>query len=290
MSNCVLAKTATGEIQLTITIPSLEVKRFYEQALAQMAKNTQVPGFRKGKAPQKIVEEKVDKTKIYEQVLQKIVPQAYLEAIEKHQLKPLLAPKVELLKAKEDEDWEIRATTCERPEVDLGDYKEEVRKALAPGKIWTPKKKTTTTGEPESSEETEDEKTARVIQALLQTTKVDLPQMLIEDELAHALSNLINQTGKLGLTIDQYLASIGKSAEDLRAQYREKIENDLKLQLTLDKIAKQEKIEIKEEEVDKLIAATGDEKIRENLNSPVQRVYLKSILARRKTLDFLNKF
>lgn len=283
MTNSILAKQEDGTVQLTITIPASEVKKIYQEVLDQVAKDTQVAGFRKGKAPKKIVEDKADKTKIYEQVIQKIVPQAYLEEIKKHGLNPILSPKVELLKVKEDEDWEIRATTCERPNVELGSYKEEVRKTPSSAKIWTPETQKTQN----KAENTDDEKTQKAIDTLLQTSKVNLSAILIEEELNRTLANLINQTEKLGLTIDQYLASINKSVEELRAEYIKRIENELRLQFSLDEIARSEKFEISEKEVDDLVAATGDDRLKENLNTPLQREYLKEILKRRKALDFL---
>ncbi len=285
MTKSILAKTATGEVQLTITIPASEVKSAYDKAFEEIAKELELPGFRKGKAPKKLVEEKIDKSKVYERVLQTLVPQAYIEAVKEHNLKPILSPKVELLKAKEGEDWEIRATTCEAPEVSLGNYKDEIRKSLAPTKIWTP----ATQKSQKSTEITEDEKTQKAIQKLLEIVKVDLPEMLVEDEVSRTLANLINQTNTLGLTIDQYLSSIGKTAQSLRAEYKEKIVGQLKLQFALDEIAEKEKIEVSDKEADDLIKATGDEKLKQNLNEPFQKEYLKGILRRRKSLDFLVK-
>ncbi|MDP2670861.1 MAG: trigger factor family protein, partial [bacterium] len=222
MARSILAKTETGEIQLSITIPASEVKEAYGRVFEKTANSAELSGFRKGKAPKKLVEEKVDKSKVYEEVIQEIVPQAYIEAIQEHKLEPIISPKVELLKAKEDEDWEIRATTCEAPKVELGDYKAEIKKSLGTGKLWTPDRRTATTrlhvpdgvspgGQAEaqnSPENTEDEKTQKVIQVLLQTCQFALPQILVENEVNRALSNLLNQTEKLGMTIDQYLNSI----------------------------------------------------------------------------------
>lgn len=277
MANSILAKTQTGEIQLTITIPAKEVKKAYDQAWEKIVKETEIQGFRKGKAPKNLVEEKIDKAKIYEQVLQKIVPQAYLEAVKEHRLEPIIPPRVELLKANEGEDWEIRAITCEAPEVNLGNYQEAIRKGPAPTELQkTPKNM-------------EDEKTQKVIEILLETAEVSLPSILVEDELNRSLANLINQTEKLGLTIDQYLRSIGKSADQLRNEYKARIASNLKLQFILEAIAANQGLEISEKEVDDLIAVSGEEKLKQNLNSPGQREYLKGILRRRKVLDFLGK-
>jgi len=113
--------------------------------------------------------------------------------------------------------------------------------------------------------------------------------MLIDDEVNRALSHLINQTNSLGLTIDQYLASINKTSEQIRAEYEAKVSDQLKLQFALDEIAEQENIRIEDEEVDDLIKATADETLRQNLDKPIQREYLRGILRRKKILDFLAK-
>lgn len=275
MTKPVLATTQTGEIQLTITIPVAEVKKAYQQVLTGLTQATQIAGFRKGKAPKKLVEEQTDKNKIYEQVIQKIVPQVYLTAIKQHSLKPILLPRVELLKAKENEDWEIRATTCETPKVDLGNYKEEIRKVLV-----KPKK---------DSQDSEEERIQKIIQTLLQSVTIALPEVLVEEELNRLLANLINQTEKLGVTIDQYLALINKTSDQLRAEYKQRVESDLRLQFILDAIAKSENIGASEKEIDDLVTTAGDEELKRSLNSASQRESLGSILTRRKTLDFLTK-
>lgn len=288
MANSVLARTEANEVQLTITIPAPTIQKAFEEALADYASKAELPGFRKGKAPQKLVEEKIDKIKVYEEILQKILPEVYVQAIGEHHLQPIIAPKVELLNAKEGEDWQIRATTCERPPVALGDYKEGVRKSVAPAKLWTPDQKNKVQNGEAGKGENHDEKTQRVMQSLLNTAQVNLPSILVEDELNRSLSNLINQTEKLGLTVDQYLASLGKTVDQVRNEYRERVINDLKLQLILDDVAEKEKVEVSDKEVDTLIQASGDEKVKQELNSPSSKAYLKGILARRKALDYLS--
>lgn len=287
MSKSILAKQPDGAIQLTITIPVSEVKTAYEHALDEIVNKAEIAGFRKGKAPRKLVEEKTDKSKVYEQVLQDLVPQAYIEAVKEHSLKPIISPKVELLKAKEGEDWEIRATTCEEPTIDLGDYKDKIKTALASTKLWTPDKKDA--DKDKTAQETEDEKTQKVIQALLDTVKVEIPQIIIEEEVNRSVASLINQTNSMGLTIDQYLASIGKTAESVREEYKQKTLANYKMQFALDKIAEEEKIEVTEQEIEDLVKVSGDENLKKELENPMQKAYIKGIIARRKTLEFLSK-
>ena len=287
MAKSIFAKQPDGAIQLTITIPVDEVNKGYERAIVEIVNNAEIDGFRKGKAPRKLVEEKTDKSKIYEKVLQDIIPKAYVEAVKEHSLKPILSPKVELLKAKEGEDWEIRATTCEEPIIELGDYKDKVKTALASGKLWTPDKKDAE--KEKNPESAEDEKTQKVIQAILDTVKIEIPQIIIEEEVNRSVASLINQTNSMGLTIDQYLASIGKTPESIREEYSQKTMANYKMQFALDKIAGNEKIEVTDQEIEDLIKVSGDENLKIEMENPMQKAYIKGLIARRKTLEFLTK-
>src|SRR5687767_2061906 len=98
MSKSVLATQSHHQFQLTVTLPISEIDKESEQLLIEAAKEVEIPGFRKGKAPMKQVEQKLDRAKIYEQALQKLLPPAYKAALDEHQLHPIIDPQVELLK------------------------------------------------------------------------------------------------------------------------------------------------------------------------------------------------
>ena len=56
-------------IELTLTIPWPTIKAAYEDIVNHAIETVEVPGFRKGKAPRNIAEEKLDRSKIYEEVV-----------------------------------------------------------------------------------------------------------------------------------------------------------------------------------------------------------------------------
>ncbi len=286
MPKSTIAKQPDGTIQLTITIGQSRVKKAYQEELTQAVKEAKVPGFRKGKAPKKIVEEKIDKAKLYEKIIQKLVPEAYLEAIKEHKIKPVITPKIELLKAKEGEDWQVRTTTCEAPKIELKNYKEEIRKALAPAKLWTPDKDKGEKGKKEK-EASLDEKIQRVIEVLLKIGQFNLPLILVEDELNRSLSSLINQTNSLGMTVEQYAQSIGKTPNQLRQEYQDRVEKDLRILLILNEVVNKEEIKVTDQEIENLAKASGDEKLTKQLSDPLQKEYLRGIIARRKALENL---
>ena len=260
-------------VKLTITIPKDLVKKTWEEVVAQTAKQANLPGFRRGKAPKKLVEENIDTEKVREEVLKKLLPQTYIEAVKQHNLKPIINPKVHVEQLSDDKDWQFTATTCEAPNVDLGKYKESVQKITAKAKIIIPGKEAIT---PNFDE---------VVKAVLDTAIVTIPSVLSDQEVDRLLSQTLDEIKSLGLTLEQYLASTKKTAQDLRDDYRKKAENDIKLEFVLQKIAEVEHIVVEEKEIDEAIRKAKDETERKNMEA--NRYFLASILRQQKTLDFL---
>lgn len=279
-----LSRQADGTIELTITIPKKRVSVAYENVLNQFVKNAIIKGFRKGKAPSKTVEEKIGKSKIYEEVLKTLVTEVYLEAIKEQNVKPIISPQVSAVSLDEGKDWQIKAVTCELPKVELRNYKEGVKKALASEKIWVPGQ-----DKDKKTAEKESEQLGKIFQTLLQIANVQIPELLIQEEINRMLSRLIDQTGRLGLTVEQYLASVGKTSEKLRQEYRQQAEESLKLELILSAIAEEEKVEVKDEEVKKMIDSAPDEKSKKEMETPIQRAYIRQLLRKRKVIDNLTK-
>ncbi|MCJ7740859.1 trigger factor family protein, partial [Candidatus Microgenomates bacterium] len=126
-------------VEIEIKISWDEIKVTYEKIFDQVTKELELPGFRKGKAPKELAEKNVNKTKIFEEVIREIIPKAYANAIKEHNLQPIISPKIEVMKAKENEEWVVKATIALRPKVTLKSYKEKIKEAKKPkAKIWTP--------------------------------------------------------------------------------------------------------------------------------------------------------
>ena len=99
------------------------------------------------------------------------------------------------------------------------------------------------------------------------------------------LSNLIDQTKKLGLTVDQYCASTGKTIESLRHEYEEEARRIITLELSLGEIADKEGIHVEEKDIDEVIKTAKTPQEREGMEK--EKYYLASILRRQKTIQFL---
>lgn len=262
-----------GSIQLTIIIPKSDISKIRENLINDAVTNAEISGFRKGKAPRDIVEKSLDKGKINEEVLKKLLPTAYISTIQENNLKPIMNPKIHVDKLEEDKDWEITAITCELPEIKLNSYKEEVKKITAKSKIVIPGK------------EKQEPKIDEIVNAVLKEAEVNIPPVLIEQEVDRLLAQTLDEIKRLGLTLDQYLASTGKKPDTLRAEYMKKAEDDVKLEFVLQKISETEKIVVEDREITEAIQKAKDPIEKENLTK--NSYMLASILRQQKTLDFL---
>ncbi|MGA2967874.1 MAG: trigger factor [Candidatus Levyibacteriota bacterium] len=262
-----------GTIKLSITIPWSVVKKAREAALEAYLASAQLPGFRKGKAPKKLVEKSINQDHLREEVLRKLLPEGYVEALKEHNLKPILNPKIHVAKLEDDKDWSFEAFTAEAPEITLGDYKDAVKSVTAKSKIVVPGKEPT----PANFED--------VSKAVMESATIKIPKIIIEQEVDRLLAQTLDEVKRLGLTLDQYLASTGRSTESLRQEYEKKAENDIKLEFLLQKIAEDEKIVVEDKEIDEAIAQAKTDAEKQNLQN--NRYLLASIIRQQKTLDFL---
>jgi FKBP-type peptidyl-prolyl cis-trans isomerase (trigger factor) len=262
-----------GTIQLTVTLPWELVKKTKDEVTAEYVERSEMPGFRKGKAPKKIVEENLDQDHLREDVLKKLLPQGYVEALKEHKLNPVLSPKVHVDKLDDGKDWTFTAVTAEAPEVTLGKYKDAVSKVTSKSKIIVPGKEPA----PVSFED--------ISKALLETVEIKIPKIITEQEVDRLLSQTLDEVKRLGLTLDQYLASTGRDIESLRADYQKKAETDIKLEFVLQKIAETEGIKVEDKEVEEAITQAKTDAERQNLQN--NRYLLAGIIRQQKTLDFL---
>lgn len=274
-----LQKSADGSIELTITIAWAEIQKTYDIVVDETVANAEIAGFRKGKAPKSMVLENLDKNKVYEETIKRLVPKAYTDAVTEQKLAPIMMPQIDLKSAEEGKDWVVSAKTCEKPEVKLGDYKkavstlktEKAPKIIVPGKEETKEEPKITVDD--------------VLKALETAVTVTIPTILIDHEVNHQLSQLVDQTKKLGLTVEQYLASTGRTADSVRGEYADMAKKNLTLEFALEAIADTEHIAVTDDELQKIIESAKTPEERQSLES--QRYYLSSLVRRQKTLDAL---
>lgn len=113
-----------NDATLKITLPAEEVNKGFKKAVAKIAGQVNIPGFRKGKAPRNIIEMHYGKEAVKQEAFELVANQCYTEALEQEKLIPVSDPKVEDSVFEENKDMELTIKVTIKPEVKLGDYKE----------------------------------------------------------------------------------------------------------------------------------------------------------------------
>lgn len=113
-----------NDATLKITLPAEEVNKGFKKAIAKIAGQVNIPGFRKGKAPRNIIEMHYGKEAVKQEAFELVANQCYTEALEQEKLIPVSDPKVEDSVFEENKDMELTIKVTLKPEVKLGDYKE----------------------------------------------------------------------------------------------------------------------------------------------------------------------
>lgn len=269
-----ITKQEDGTIILKITVPWFTVETAREKVVDSFVKSAKLPGFREGKAPRKVVEEKIPKENLQEEILKKVLPAAYNEAVKKENITPILTPHVHVETFEDGTDLVFTAETCEAPNVDLGNYKDEVKNVTVKSKIVIP-------GKEEAKSSIDD-----ILEAIMKVAKVNVPKILAEQETNRLLSQLLDELKSLGLTLEQYLASRNKKGDELRVEFESKAKGDLSLEFVLRKIADVEKITVEQKDIDEAISKVEDAKQKEEVR---QNPYLlATIIRQQKTLEYLS--
>lgn len=113
-----------NDATLKITLPAEEVNKGFKKAVAKIAGQVNIPGFRKGKAPRNIIEMHYGKEAVKQEAFELVANQCFTEALEQEKLIPVSDPKVEDSVFEENKDMELTIKVTLKPEVKLGDYKE----------------------------------------------------------------------------------------------------------------------------------------------------------------------
>ena len=115
-------KKEKSTVELVIEVGAEEFEAGVEKAYKKQRGKIMVPGFRKGKAPRKIIEGMYGSGVFYEDAINDLYPEAYAQAVEQEKLDVVGYPQVEVEKVDKD-GFTFKAIVALRPEVKLGEYK-----------------------------------------------------------------------------------------------------------------------------------------------------------------------
>jgi trigger factor len=127
-----IEKKEKNSAEITVSVTPEEFEAALVKVFNKNRKSIQIPGFRKGKAPRKIVEAMYGESVFYEDAINEVAPEAYFFSVKEKELKVVADPSIEDAKVEDDKSLTLRFNAVLYPEVELGQYKglEAVRKEV----------------------------------------------------------------------------------------------------------------------------------------------------------------
>ncbi|GAB3903682.1 trigger factor [Microbispora bryophytorum] len=120
-------KTAVEElsptrVKLTVEVPFKELEPSLQAAYKKVAQQVRVPGFRPGKVPARIIEQRFGRAVVLEETLNDALPKLYGQAVDETEVFPVSQPEIEVTKIEDGEQVEFTAEVDIRPAFDVPDY------------------------------------------------------------------------------------------------------------------------------------------------------------------------
>lgn len=420
--NSKLQKIENNIAELEITVSAEKLEEGIMKAYLKNAKRFNIPGFRKGKAPRKMIERHYGEGVFFEDAINYICPEAYDEAVAEHKIEPVDRPDIDIVDIETSKGIVFTAKVTVKPEVVLGDYKgieatkkvynvtdEDVEKEIQnlreknarivdvtdravkmgdttvidfmgfvdgeqfeggtandykleigsgqfiPGfeeqligvsigsevdvNVSFPEKYANAelAGKPalfkvtvkeisekqlldlddefakdvsefdtleelksdiknklleQAMENEKHEYEEAVINKVVENATIDIPQVMIENQINSMLKDFDYQLRYQGLDLESYMKYMNVSFDDLKVQYNDIAKTRVKTQLVLEKVSKLEGFEVTEEELNVEIEKTAKnykqdvEKMKKTLKDE-QLEYIKEGIIMQKTIDFL---
>jgi trigger factor len=108
-------------VRINVEVPFTELQPDFDRAYKELAKQVRLPGFRPGKAPAKLLEARIGREAILDQVVNEALPSRYGQAVTESDVRPLGQPDIEVTKKEYGEELTFTAEVDVRPEIALPD-------------------------------------------------------------------------------------------------------------------------------------------------------------------------
>lgn len=349
-----IIKQPKSQMEVQIAVPWADISKDWDENLARLSQETEVPGFRKGQAPANVVEQQLG-NKIQEEFLKGVMPKLLIEALQGSEIVPIDYPKYQLASFVKGQQVAFRAMVTQRPEVKVGSYKtikvqrpavkqitdadvdkviedlfkrwklrnpgagsqtgdksnqtglvdakgnplsngqvadkpdDNFAKAMGATSLSDLRTKIRTDLESEAKFNNELDFEELILQEVEKMTEVEVPDILVEDELNRMLVNLQRRVADMGMLLDDYLKGQGQTVESLKTSWRAQAEKNVKMELGLAEIGKTENIQVSDEDLQTEIDKIQDAKLKAQFEAEEPRLHLKHSLRQLRTLDLLKK-
>lgn len=145
--------------------------------------------------------------------------------------------------------------------------------------------------EKRAQEESDQKLKNALLDAILEDLKLDVPEKMIETEMNRHINHLESQVKQAGSTLDRYLALTGKTLEQIREEYKEQAEKNVKSDLVLLEIGEKEGITPNEKDLIQEVKSWNLPQLKTDEDlakyATASKHYLEEIVKRKKIFDFL---
>jgi FKBP-type peptidyl-prolyl cis-trans isomerase (trigger factor) len=282
-----------GDIEFQAEVPVELLEQYVLAALAELAEDFVLPGFRKGKVPHEKVREHIGEMELLEDAANVALRDAMQQIAEDEKLDVVGRPQVVITKIAPKNPLEFKIRYALFPDISLPDYKkigktiferkdptdvtekevdealERIQKMIAPAAKDAPISpltdetvkqfgnfNTVADFRAELKRNLEQEKVLHMKDGRREETIKEIvkhPQLLVDQELFEFLADRDEQLKTAGLSLNEYLKQVGKTAEQLTKDERVLIEDDLRMSLVVQEVRKKEAITADDRDVHILI-------------------------------------
>ena len=109
-------------VKFTVEIPFADLAPALKKAYKEIAEQVSIPGFRKGKVPAAVIDQRFGRGVVLQEAINEVIPQAYNAAVAEANVIPLAQPEIEVTKLEDNELVEFVAEVDIRPEFELPDF------------------------------------------------------------------------------------------------------------------------------------------------------------------------
>ncbi|WP_116952819.1 trigger factor [Jiangella endophytica] len=110
------------KIRLAVEVPFAELESNIQSAYKRIAAQVTVPGFRKGKVPPMVIDQRIGRPAVLEEAVNEAIPQLYQDAMRENELTPLAQPEIDQPQFGEGEDLKFTAEVTVKPKIELPEW------------------------------------------------------------------------------------------------------------------------------------------------------------------------
>lgn len=360
-----------GKIEVKVDVPKSGFEEAYNEVLSKLGQETNIAGFRPGKAPRDVILQHVGSNKILNQTASFLISKNLGEILKKEDLVPIDSPKIAIGSLAQASPFSFTASFTQKPAVKVGDWKKIKVKKIAAKEItekdvaesiknifeaWQRQKGAKVPNVPDvlkggDQEEQKSEKfiydahgnripikddkgsptTAaqdeiddsfakaigardlahlrelvkkdletivagqvetkleqEVFEEILKIVQVEVPDILIEDELNRILVRLSSELERQSSDLEKYLAQQKTTIDELKTKWRPQAEKNVRITLVMDEIGRGEGVKVTKEELEVALKGVNETNLSADQKEDLER-YLALSIFQAKTLDLIKK-